>query len=211
MEKKDQPITFRFAELLNPDSTLYLANIRSAKVADKYIPGENGSFSWEPSFVYHGFRFVEITGLEERPDLSSFSGKVIYDRMETTGDFKTSNEIINQTFKNAYWGGIRGNYRGGMPTDCPQRDERQGGWLGDRATGCFGEAFIFDNALLYGKWVQDIEDSQSPEGSVSVVSPPRYWTIYNDDVTWPAAWFYAVKMLYYHYGNSEPIKNTTLP
>ncbi|ULB33090.1 MULTISPECIES: alpha-L-rhamnosidase [Proteiniphilum] len=200
--KKDQPITFRFAELLNPDSTLYLANIRSAKVADKYIPGENGSFSWEPSFVYHGFRFVEITGLEERPDLSSFSGKVIYDRMETTGDFKTSNEIINQTFKNAYWG-IRGNYRG-MPTDCPQRDERQG-WLGDRATGCFGEAFIFDNALLYGKWVQDIEDSQSPEGSVSVVSP-RYWTIYNDDVTWPAAWFYAVKMLYYHYGNSEPIK-----
>ncbi len=200
--KKDQPITFRFAELLNPDSTLYLANIRSAKVADKYIPGENGSFSWEPSFVYHGFRFVEITGLEERPDLSSFSGKVIYDRMETTGYLKTSNEIINQTFKNAYWG-IRSNYRG-MPTDCPQRDERQG-WLGDRATGCFGEAFIFDNALLYGKWVQDIEDSQSPEGSVSVVSP-RYWTIYNDDVTWPAAWFYAVKMLYYHYGNSKPIK-----
>jgi alpha-L-rhamnosidase len=200
--KKDQPVTFRFAELLNPDSTLYLANLRGAKVTDQYIPAEDGLFSWEPSFVYHGFRFVEVTGLEEQPDLSAFTGRVIYDRMETTGQFETSNEIINQTFKNAYWG-IRGNYRG-MPTDCPQRDERQG-WLGDRATGCFGEAFVFDNALLYGKWAQDIEDSQSPEGSVSVVSP-RYWTIYNDDVTWPAAWFYAVKMLYQQYGDSEPIR-----
>jgi alpha-L-rhamnosidase len=200
--KKDQPITFRFAEILNPDSTIYLANIRSAKVTDIYTPARDGAFSWEPSFVYHGFRFVEISGLDEEPALSNFTGKVVYDRMETTGWFETSNQVINQTFKNAYWG-IRGNYRG-MPTDCPQRDERQG-WLGDRATGCFGEAFIFDNAHLYSKWIQDIEDSQSPEGSISVVSP-RYWTIYHDDVTWPAAYFYAAKMLYHQYGDSEPIR-----
>jgi Alpha-L-rhamnosidase N-terminal domain./Bacterial alpha-L-rhamnosidase. len=200
--KKDQPVTFRFAELLNPDSTIYLANIRQARVTDIYTPAKEGAFSWEPSFVYHGFRFVEISGLDELPPLSNFTGKVIYDKMEITGQFETSSEIINRTFKNAYWG-IRGNYRG-MPTDCPQRDERQG-WLGDRATGCFGEAFIFDNALLYSKWVQDIEDSQSPEGSISVVSP-RYWTIYNDDVTWPAAYFYAMKMLHHQYGDTEPIK-----
>ncbi len=200
--KKDQPVTMRFAEILNPDSTIYLANIRSAKVTDIYTPAKDGAFSWEPSFVYHGFRFVEISGLNEQPELSSFTGKVVYDNMETTGQFETSNNIINQTFKNAYWG-IRGNYRG-MPTDCPQRDERQG-WLGDRATGCFGEAFVFNNALLYSKWAQDIEDSQSPEGSISVVSP-RYWTIYNDDVTWPAAYFYAAKMLYHQYGDTEPIR-----
>ena len=199
--KKDQPVTFRFAELLNGDSTLYLANIRSARVTDIYTPAKDGPFSWEPSFVYHGFRFVEISGLDQQPELAQFTGRVIYDKMATTGRFETSNEIINQTFKNAYWG-IRGNYRG-MPTDCPQRDERQG-WLGDRATGCFGEAFIFDNALLYSKWVQDIEDSQSPEGSISVVSP-RYWTIWHDDVTWPAAYFYAIKMLSYQYGDTAPI------
>lgn len=199
--KKDQPVAFRFAELLNPDSTLYLANLRSAQVTDRYIPSADGIFSWEPSFVYHGFRFVEITGLAEKPALQHFTGRVIYDQMETTGSFETNNDIINQTFKNAYWG-IRGNYRG-MPTDCPQRDERQG-WLGDRATGCFGEAFVFNNAHLYAKWLQDIEDSQSPEGSVSVVSP-RYWTIYNDDVTWPAAWFYGAKMLWHQYGDTAPI------
>lgn len=200
--KKDQPVTMRFAEMLNPDGTLYMANLRSAKVTDIYIPSKDGFFSWEPSFVFHGFRFVELSGLDYQPDLSNFTGKVIYDKMETTGQFETSNETINQIVKNAYWG-IRGNYRG-MPTDCPQRDERQG-WLGDRTTGCFGEAFLFDNALLYSKWLQDIEDSQSPEGTISAVSP-RYWTLFNDDVTWPAAYFYGAKMLWQNYGETEPIK-----
>ncbi len=200
--KQGQPVTMRFAETLNADSTLYMANLRSAKVTDVYIPAKDGAFRWEPSFVFHGFRFVEIAGLDEQPSLSDFTGKVIYDRMQTTGRFETSNELINQLFKNAYWG-IRSNYRG-MPTDCPQRDERQG-WLGDRVTGCFGEAFVFDNALLYAKWLQDIEDSQSPEGDISDVSP-RYWTIYDKDVTWPAAYFYAAKMLWRQYGDMEPVK-----
>ena len=199
--KKDQPVRFRFAEILNPDSSLYLANIRSALVTDVYTPAKDGEFSWEPSFVYHGFRYVEISGLDYQPELTAFTGRVIYDKMETTGQFETSNQIINQVFKNAFFG-IRGNYRG-MPTDCPQRDERQG-WLGDRATGCFGEAFVLDNASLYSKWMQDIEDSQSPEGSISDVSP-RYWTIYNDDVTWPAAYFYGMKMLWKQYGDTNPI------
>mgnify|MGYP000851662081 FL=1 len=199
---KGQPIVLRFAETLNSDGTIYLANIRSAKVSDIYTPSKDGEFSWEPSFTYHGFRYVEISGLNYQPKLTDFTGKVVYDKMATTGSFETSNNIINQVFKNAYWG-IRGNYRG-MPTDCPQRDERMG-WLGDRATGCFGEAFIFDNAALYSKWVQDIEDSQSPEGAISVVSP-RYWTIYHDDVTWPAAYFYAMNMLYKQYGDTAPIK-----
>lgn len=200
--KKEQPITLRFAETLNPDGTLYMANLRGAKVTDIYTPAKDGPFSWEPSFVFHGFRFVEIEGLDYQPELSNFTGKVIYDQMETTGQFETSDETINQLVKNAYWG-IRGNYRG-MPTDCPQRDERQG-WLGDRATGCFGEAFLFNNALLYSKWLQDIEDSQSPEGSISVVSP-RYWTLYNDDVTWPAAYFYGAKMLWHQFGDTRPIE-----
>ncbi len=199
--KKDQPITFIFAETLKDDGTLYLENLRSAKVTDIYTPSADGKFSWEPKFVYHGFRYVEISGLDYQPKTSDFKGKVVYDKMETSGKFETSDETINQVFKNAYWG-IRGNYRG-MPTDCPQRDERVG-WLGDRTTGSFGEAFVFNNALLYSKWLQDIEDSQSPEGSISVVSP-KFWTIYNDDVTWPAAYFYSAKMLWQQYGDKEPI------
>lgn len=202
--KKDKSITMRFAEVLKDNGTeLYLDNMRSALVTDIYTPAKDGEFTWEPLFVYHGFRFMEVSGLDYEPATSDFTGKVVYDEMATTGTFETSEELINKIHKNAYWG-IRGNYRG-MPTDCPQRDERLG-WLGDRTTGAYGESFIFDNALLYKKWLVDIEESMNENGSISVVSP-RYWTIFHDDVTWPAAYFYIADMLYRQFGDDYSIKN----
>lgn len=200
--KKDQPIKMRFSELLKEDGTLYMDNLRTALVTDIYTPAKDGDFNWHPLFVYHGFRFVEVTGLDYQPELSAFTGQVIYDQMETTGHYKTSNPLVNQVHQNAFWG-IRGNYRG-MPTDCPQRNERLG-WLGDRATGAYGEAFLFNNAQMYNKWLQDIEDSMSPEGRISDVSP-SYWTVYSDNVTWPSAFFYVADMLYRQYGDDQAIR-----
>lgn len=201
--KQDKPITMRFAEVLKENGTeLYMDNLRGAQVSNVYTPAIDGSFVWEPLFVYHGFRFVEISGLDYKPTLADFTGKVIYDEMATIGTFETSDEMINSIYKNAYWG-IRGNYRG-MPTDCPQRDERLG-WLGDRTTGAHGESFIFNNALLYKKWLADIEESMDENGGISVVSP-RYWTIFNNDVTWPAAYFYVADMLYQQFGDDASIK-----
>ncbi|MDR1525392.1 MAG: family 78 glycoside hydrolase catalytic domain, partial [Tannerella sp.] len=201
--RKDRPVTMRFAEVLKPGGTeLYMDNLRGAQVTDVYTPAADGKFTWEPAFTYHGFRFAEISGLDDEPAVTDFTGKVIYDEMATTGTFETSDDLINKIHKNAYWG-IRGNYRG-MPTDCPQRDERLG-WLGDRATGAHGESFLFNNALMYNKWLVDIEESMREDGSISVVSP-RYWTIYNDDVTWPSAYFYIADMLYNQFGDVSSIK-----
>ncbi len=200
--KAGKPITFKFAEILNPDTTLYLANLRSAKVTDIYTPASDEAFVWQPSFVYHGFRFVEVDGLDYKPNATDFTGYVVYDKMSTSGRFESSNPLIDQIHKNAFWG-ICGNYRG-MPTDCPQRDERLG-WLGDRATGASGEAYLLNNSLMYNKWLQDIEDSMSPEGSISDVSP-NYWVLYNDDVTWPSAFFYIAEMLNRQFGDDNAIR-----
>ena len=73
-----------------------------------------------------------------------------------------------------------------MPTDCPQRDERQG-WLGDRSRGIArARSYLFDIAALYSKWLQDMEDSQKPNGSVPDVCP-AHWPFYSDNVTWPSS------------------------
>jgi alpha-L-rhamnosidase len=202
--KKDAPVTMRFAEVLNSNGTeLYVDNLRSAKATDVYTPAADGTFTWEPAFVYHGFRFAEISGIDEAPKPEDFTGKVVYDEMATIGTFETSSELINRIHKNAFWG-IRGNYRG-MPTDCPQRDERVG-WLGDRATGAHGESFLFGNLLFYNKWLVDIEESMNENGSISVVSP-RYWTMYHDDVTWPSAYFNIADMLYRQFGDASAIRD----
>lgn len=197
-----QPITMRFAESLNADTTLYVANLRSARATDIYTPAKNGAFQWRPSLTYHGFRYVELSGIDYLPKVSDFVGYVIYDRMATTGHYSSSNPLMDKLHQNAFWG-IRGNYRG-MPTDCPQRDERLA-WLGDRTTGSSGEAYLFDNSQLYAKWLQDIEDSMSPEGSISDVSP-SFWVLHQDNITWPAAFIYVAEMLYRHYGDDQPIR-----
>jgi alpha-L-rhamnosidase len=193
-------LTMRFAERLNPDSTLYTANLRSAEATDHYVM-KDGAQQWEPHFTYHGFRYIEVRGYPGTPAPSDFTGKVVYDNLPTTGQFTTSNAIINEVYHNAYWG-IRGNYRG-MPTDCPQRDERMG-WLGDRVVGSYGESFIFDNNALYAKWLQDISDAQREDGSVPDVAP-SYWKIYSDNMTWPGAYLVIAHMLRHQFANSEPI------
>ena len=202
-------ITLRFAELLKVDSTLYTANLRSSENIDHYIVANNSKLStlnsqlnWHPMFVYHGFRYVEISGLHETPTMDDFEGWVIYDEMPVTGSFETSNEIINAVYKNAYWG-IRGNYRS-MPTDCPQRDERMG-WTGDRTTGNYGESYIFGNHQLYAKWLTDGDDSQKENGSLANVIPP-YWRGYTDNMTWPGAMVTVTDMLYTRFGDMEPIR-----
>jgi alpha-L-rhamnosidase len=192
----------RFAERLNDSrDSLYTANLRGAEQTDNYIFTGEGEERWEPDFVYHGFRYIEITGLSHEPDLNSIVGKVVYDKTQTIGRFETSNPLLNKIYKAAYWG-IRGNYRG-MPTDCPQRDERMG-WLGDRATNSYGESFIFDNNLLYSKWLTDIADAQKPDGSLPNVAPP-YWTVYTDNMTWPGAIILIADHLYRQFGNEAAV------
>jgi len=199
---KGDKVTLRFAETVNEDGNLFLDNIRGAEVTDTYILKGEGDESWEPKFTYHGFRFVEVTGYPNNPLLASIKGKVIYDGIETTGTFTSSNPLINSVYKNAYWG-IRGNYRS-MPTDCPQRDERQG-WLGDRSAECTGESFIFDISKLYDKWVTDMKDAQQESGSIPDVAP-SYWPIYSDNTTWPGTFLFAPAMLYNQYGDIKTIE-----
>ena len=202
--KKGDSIVLRFAESLQPNGELFVANLRDAKVTDKYFFGNHAldANGWRPSFVYHGFRYVEVSAFPGTPQLAQFSGELVYDALTTTGSFSTSNAVINQVYQNAWWG-IASNYKG-MPVDCPQRNERQP-WLGDRTVGAQGESFVFDNAKLYAKWMQDIEESQTTAGSIPDVAP-AFWNYYTDDVTWPAAFIFISNHLYNQYGDDMPIR-----
>ncbi len=195
-------ITMKFAESLKPDGNLYIANLRDANTTDVYILKGDKEEIWEPRFVFHGFRFVEISGLSGIPVLADFIGKQVYDDLKTTGTFECSDATMNQIFKNAYWG-IRDNYKG-MPIDCPQRNERQP-WLGDRTTGAYGESFVFDNHTLYAKWLDDIKNAQTQDGGIPDVAP-AFWRYYGDNVTWPGTYITVADMLYRQFGDAEVVE-----
>jgi alpha-L-rhamnosidase len=199
--KKGGKVYLRFAESLQPDGELYVANLRDAKVTDVYTMKGAATETWHPKFVYHGFRYVEITGWPGKPLLENFEGQFVYDAISTSGKFSSSNQTIDAIHRNAWWG-IASNYKG-MPVDCPQRNERQP-WLGDRAQGAYGESFLFNNASIYAKWLNDIEQSQTEEGAIPDVAP-AFWNYYSDNITWPGTYILVAEMLYRQFGDLSSI------
>jgi alpha-L-rhamnosidase len=196
---KGAQVTLRHAETLEPDGSLYVANLRGARAADIYTLKGGVPEVYEPRFTYHGFRYVEVTGFPGEPTAAALEGRVVHDDMDRAGEFTSSNDLLNKIHRNMFWG-IRGNYRS-IPTDCPQRDERQG-WLGDRGQVSRSESYMFDVAAFYSKWMTDLEDSQRPSGSIPDVSP-NYWTLYNDDLTWPGTIIFVHGMLYDQYADKR--------
>ncbi|SPE54256.1 Alpha-L-rhamnosidase [Verrucomicrobia bacterium] len=194
-------VSLRHAERLKPDGSLYVDNLRSAKVTDIYTLKGQGVEVHEPRFTYHGFRYVEMTGFPGKPTLAALEGRVVNDDVATGGEFTCSQPTINRVYQNIVWG-VRGNYRS-IPTDCPQRDERQG-WLGDRSAESRGETYLFEVGGLYAKWTQDMADAQRPNGSISDVCP-SYWPLYNDNVTWPSSAVIIPGSLLDQYGDTATI------
>jgi alpha-L-rhamnosidase len=161
-------ITLRHAEMLNPDGTIYTTNLRGAPSIDHYVCKGDGVEVWQPRFTFHGFRYVEITGLTGRPKQDAVTGVVIGSDTPRTGEFACSDPRINQLQSNIQWG-QRGNYIS-VPTDCPQRDERLG-WMGDAEVFVRTASYNADVAAFFTKWLVDVDDGQSPQGSFSDVNP----------------------------------------
>ncbi len=166
--KKDQEVKIKFAEVLDKEGNFYTDNLRSAKCTDTYIFANDGEVTYEPSFTFHGFRFIKLEGFEETPTLDDVVGVVIYSDMKPTGTFNCNNELINQLQHNIQWG-QKGNFLD-VPTDCPQRDERLG-WTGDAQVFAPTAGFNFDVAAFYTKWMKDVSADQLESGKIPHVIP----------------------------------------
>jgi alpha-L-rhamnosidase len=161
-------LTLRYAEMLNPDGTVYTANLRNAKATDTYTLRSNAEETWEPHFTFHGFRYVEITGFPGKLGPEAVTGIVVHSDTPRTGNWECSDEKLNQLYRNIVWGQW-GNFLS-VPTDCPQRDERLG-WMGDAQVFCRTATYNADVASFFTKWLLDVSDAQSPAGAYTDVSP----------------------------------------
>lgn len=169
---RDRKITIRFAEMLNLDGTMYTENYRTARSIDTYICGEDGTAEYEPSLTFHGFRYVEISGLPDGVEASKdwVEGKVVYSDLDLIGSFVCSEAKINRLQSNIQWG-QRCNFFS-VPTDCPQRDERMG-WLGDAQVFAPTAAFNMNIDAFFNKWLLDVRDGTSPNGAYPDIAPKR--------------------------------------
>jgi alpha-L-rhamnosidase len=161
-------VIMKFAEVLDKEGNFYMDNLRAADCTDTYILSGNGEEVYEPSFTFHGFRYVLLEGLAADPTLDQVTGIVIHSDIQPTGNFQCSDSLINQLQHNIRWG-QKGNFLD-IPTDCPQRDERLG-WTGDAQVFAPTAAFNYNVAAFYTKWMKDLSADQTPDGKVPHVIP----------------------------------------
>jgi len=162
-------VQLRFAEILNPDGTIYTANLRNADATDVYILRGGDEETFAPHFTFHGFRYIQMTGYPGTPPLDAIRGDVVSSVSgEPVAKLTTSSDLVNHMWSIGIWG-QRGNFLS-IPTDCPQRDERLG-WMGDAGVFWRTGSYNFDIAAFSQKFIQDIVDAQNRQGAFTNVSP----------------------------------------
>ena len=166
-------VRLRFAEVLNADGTIYTDNLRTAKATDHFIlsgkgPQKTNMEEFTPQFTFHGYRYVELTGLPTAPARDAVTGIVIHTDAPFTAKLETGSELINQLWRNILWG-QRSNFVG-LPTDCPQRDERLG-WMADAQVFWRAASYNMDLAAFSRKFARDMRGTQTGTPYYGVFAP----------------------------------------
>jgi alpha-L-rhamnosidase len=173
--KPGQVIKLRFAEVKYPDMPAYkentgmimLENIRAAMAQEIYL-AKGGEAVISPRFTYHGFRFIEITGIENPLPINQVKAQVISSIQELSSTFETSNPLINKLWENITWSSFA-NFMS-IPTDCPQRNERLG-WSGDISVFAPTANYLTTMPQFLRRHLSTMRDVQREDGRFPDVAP----------------------------------------
>ncbi|MGN1104203.1 MAG: family 78 glycoside hydrolase catalytic domain [Candidatus Coproplasma sp.] len=157
--ERGKHVVISHAEVLDEKGNFYTVNLRGATAADEIILS-GGEDVFQPSFTFHGFRYIKIDGLGKDINLADFTAVVCHSDIEVTGEFSCSHKGLTQLQRNILWG-QKGNFFD-IPTDCPQRDERLG-WTGDAQVFFNTAAFNMDVKRFFTKWMRDVQSEQNQE------------------------------------------------
>lgn len=174
-------------------------------VVDRYtLAGDGNVETWHPRFCYHGFRYVQVTGLPAAPSTSTISALVLRAGNDRAGSFACSNELLNSIHR-IIDRSIQGNMFGVL-TDCPNREKLA--WL-EQVHLAFGAVSRnYDVAAYYRSLVQNMAEAQDPDGWIPTTAPeyhilpPRF----RDDPNWGAAFIMAPWLMYETYGDADTMQ-----
>ena len=165
---KGTQITINHAEVLDGNGELYLYANRSARAQDCYILKGNEEETFQPRFTYHGFQYVQISGLQTDSEIIELSAIALGNEQTGVTTLKTSSELVNDIYKMIEL--TKNSNMFEVPTDVCARDER----LGWGAEGHFfmrTASYMSDCAPFMRKWLRDIMDGQLESGCIWPCAP----------------------------------------
>lgn len=218
-------LNFRFAELLHPDGKLNpmstvcgqikrmveLEDGRMQSIGgpgapaiawqeDIYIARGGENESYRPDFTFHGFRYMEVTGLTEAPELSDFRGYPMRSDLQKVGHFASSNELLNRIHKvigNTFLTNVVS-----VQSDCPHRERFAYG--GDIVATSEAYLMNFDMDGFYAKTVRDWADAALPDGRLTDTAP--FVGVDYCGVGWAKTHPLLLEQLHQHYGAEDFIQ-----
>ncbi len=194
-------VVLRFAEILRADGHIDTANLRLAKATDTYILRGGATETYEPHFTYHGFRYVELTGYPGAPPKDALEGVVAHSDCAITGRLTTSSPLIEKIWRNTVWSQKSNLF--GVPTDCPQRDERLG-WMGDAQVFWNAASYTMDVDAFTRRFMGDVRVAQTAAGGFPDVTPFEY--LWDGSPGWADAGVILPWTLYHQYGDTGVIE-----
>lgn len=201
-------IIIRYAEEINEDYSLRLNDMEkyypsSQFQTDKFICcGKD--FVWSPMFVYHGFRYIEISGIKN-PSLNDVSGVFVHQTVKTRTGFECSDKRINKLFKAGQNATLSNLFY--MPTDCPTREKL--GWANDAQASAEQMLMNFETERVLEKWLTDIYDAMREDGALPGIIPTAGWGYHwgNGPVS-DGVLFEIPYRLYLHTGSKKPLTDS---
>lgn len=209
--KKGEKIILNCAEVLDKDGNFYNENYRKAKSTMEFVCKE-GANEFKPKFTFFGFRYIKLSEYPEGEiNPENYEAIVVHSDLKRTGYLTCSNEKLNKFFENVIWG-QRDNYLD-IPTDCPQRDERDG-WTGDAQVFARAASYNFNVLKFFKKWLHDVSAASAPDGRVPKLVP-AYWEncpiedtgLLNNSSAWGDAIVICPWQMYLTYGDTEVLRD----
>lgn len=125
---------------------------------------KDGEQTYEPSFTYHGFRYVFVEGATSDLEVTML---VLSSDLKQTGSFTCSDETINKLQNITLNSDISNFFY--FPTDCPQREKN--GWTGDAVISAEQMLYNLDCANSLSVWLENIRAAQRESGIIPGIVP----------------------------------------
>jgi len=163
------------SELTNSDGSINQGSMgagRRGQIWCQFTKATDGTETWSPAFFYVGCRYLQVHFIPANnsgpmPELLSIGGIVVHSASPPVGDFECSDDLFNRTFEIIRW--AQQNNMMSILTDCPHRERL--GWLEQDHLNGPALRYDFDLAQLFTKILNDIADSQLPNGLVPTTAP----------------------------------------
>ncbi|MBQ8403433.1 MAG: family 78 glycoside hydrolase catalytic domain [Clostridia bacterium] len=173
-------VTFRYSDVLAEDGVELDFKALGCFVksglfqTDRYTKKSYKPEKWHPTFVYHGFQYIEVLGIEDKdniPELDEVVGVAICNDVGDIGEFSCSDEMLNRLQHLCRWSSLS-NFES-FPTDNPHREKN--GWTGDTSLSCEQMLTNFGTRAFLSKWSRDLVVSQRPAGQIPCIVPSPGW------------------------------------